>query len=158
MRYILLLLVFSTEVLADYEFEKSKYFEGITCKEMVGTWFTDVSVENQDEGAYRHITKIVRKSDGKAYLKGLSINIGTGEISPWEFPSTWSCKNYWYVEKNEWGYTAFRIKAFGATQNILVDELKNLRAESAIRVLELKSLNLEDRLYQNQRIRNYFGF
>ena len=157
MRYLLLLFLISTEVVAEYEFEKSKYVEGATCKEMVGVWFTDVTVQNQEDGLHRFITRLDRDIDGSAKLKGLSINFSTGKTNPWEFASTWSCKNDWYVEKNQWGYTAFRIKSFGASQVTLIDELRNLGGESAMAIQEVKSLNLQEKIFQNANVREFFG-
>ncbi len=149
MRLVILFLI-SCPAFAEYEFEKSKYSAGITCNGMVGTWFTDVTTLSEDEGKIRHITKLVRYEDGTAKLEGLSIYIDLNEFNPWQFASTWSCVNDWYTEKNEWGYTSFKIVSMG-TENVLKDELGNL-GPSKVKVVEKANMS-----FDNKAIEQYFG-
>lgn len=147
---LLILLLISFPAFAEYEFEKSKFHEGITCKGMNGVWYTDVTVSDKQDGTVRHITKLVRNNDGTAFLKGLSIYLDKNENSPWEFSSKWSCKDNWYVEKNEWGYTAFKILSLGS-ENLLKDQRGNL-GSGPIDIVEKNSLELKDAF-----IEKYFG-
>lgn len=135
MRLLLLLLFVSFPAFAEYEFEKSKFQKGKVCNELVGTWYTDVYASKHE----RHITRIERKNDGTALLKGLTLDYKTGESFTWDFPSDWSCSNGWYVEQNEWGFTAFEVLNTGA-ENVLKDTRMNLNSEKVIEIVEVKAL------------------
>ena len=47
---------------------------------MIGIWFTDVTVNNTNDGRKRDITRIERKADGSAYLEGISMYYSTDEV------------------------------------------------------------------------------
>ncbi|MCJ8312555.1 MAG: hypothetical protein HRU38_05420 [Saccharospirillaceae bacterium] len=149
MKFLVLLLI-SFPALAEYEFEKSKYQVNTICDAMVGTWYTDVSVLSEDNVNIRHMTKIDRNVDGSAKLKGLSFYSDTTEVTPWQFSTKWSCDGLWYTEKNEWGYTAFKIMELGQ-ENILKDELDNLSANK-IEITEKSNLD-----FINKNIERYFS-
>ena len=143
MKYILsiiLMAIVALKVYAsdDYSFEISKYKPGKTCAELSGTWFTDITVRNKESGYKRDITRIDRKLDGTAYLRGMSIYLDTGKISFWDFPSKWSCDRKWYVEKNEWGYTAFKINKITSKRIEYIDTQNNLNAKTNNVIVEIK--------------------
>ncbi len=153
----ILLAVLTSGCATQYAFEKSKYSEGSVCQEMVGTWFTDVTVQNKIDGKKRDITRLDRKADGTAYLKGISVYYKTNEVVDWEFPSKWSCDGDWYVESNEWGYTSFKIISLDESRNVLLDERNNLNGPSPINVIESTSLNSADNLIRNPAIKEFLG-
>ncbi len=147
MKYLsLFLAIILSGCAGQYAFEKGKFKQGETCPEMVGTWFTDVTVQNTHGGKKRDITRLERNSNGTAYLRGTSIYLDTNEVNNWEFPSQWSCDGEWYIESNEWGYTSFKIVKLGKDENILFDKKNNLNAPKPIKLIERKTLNGADRL------------
>jgi len=119
------------------------------CDEMVGTWYTDITVDSNEYGKQRHITKLIRHPDGTAKLKGLTIYLDLKDSSVWEFPSDWSCNKDWYTEKNEWGYTSFKILSLG-DENVLKDERSNLN-KSKVTLVERKVISFKD-----SKIKEYF--
>jgi len=147
----ILVISFAAYAEVDYSFEISKYKEGQTCTELNGTWFTDVTVENKESGKKRDITRIDRKVDGSAYLRGISIYLDTGKISFWDFPSKWSCDKEWYVEKNEWGYTAFKISKVTKNKIEYIDSQNNLNAETPNIITEIKAPHNLDQLKSNKK-------
>ena len=122
---ILLLFLISLPAYGENEFEISQFNEGQVCSEMVGTWYTDITINSNNKNITRYITKLTRNSDGSAYLKGVNLHLSENKAETWEFPSKWSCNNKWYTEKNEWGYTSFKIISLGKN-NKLKDERANL--------------------------------
>ena len=140
-----------------YAFEKGVYREGKVCSKMLGTWFTDVTVNNVNDGRKRDITRLERKADGSAYLKGVSVYYKTNEIVDWEFSSKWSCDGAWYVESNEWGYTSLKIVSLGDTKNILYDERNNLNAPVPIEIMETRTINSSDKLISNPAVSSFLG-
>ena len=137
--------------------EKSSYQEGKVCSEMIGTWFTDVTVNNITDGRKRDITRLERKADGSAYLKGISVYYKTNEVVDWEFPSKWSCDGDWYVESNEWGSTFFKIVSLGETKNTLFDQKNNLNAPAPIEIIETKTIDMNDKLIRNPAVSKFLG-
>ncbi len=147
MKYLSLFLAITLSGCAgEYAFEKRKFKQGDTCPEMVGTWFTDVTVQNAHDGKKRDITRLERNSDGTAYLRGTSIYFDTNEVNNWEFPSKWSCDKEWYIESNEWGYTSFKIVKFEKDENVLFDAKNNLSAPEPVNLIERKSLTGVEKL------------
>jgi len=127
------------------------------CPEMVGTWYTDVTVENAQDGKKRDIIQIKRESNGLAYLKGVSIYYETDEVRDWEFPSKWSCGNGTYSELNEWGDTHFKIVEFQADTTILFDENNNLNAPKPVEVVEKRMLTSHRDLAIYKQLEQFFG-
>lgn len=127
------------------------------CPEMVGTWYTDVTVENTKEGKKRDIVQINRKANGFAYLKGASIYYKTGEVREWEFPSKWSCANGTYSELNEWGDTHFKIIEFKVGSTVLFDENNNLNAPRPVQFIEKSVLNSHRDLAIHNKLEQFFG-
>ncbi len=154
---IILSITLASGCASQYAFEKSKFTEGSVCQEMIGTWFTDVTVLNQNDGKKRDITRLDRKADGTAYLKGISVYYKNQEVVDWEFPSKWSCDGEWYVESNEWGYTSFKIVSLQNEENVLFDERNNLNAPTPVNLIERKALNSSDSLVQNRAVREFLG-
>ena len=153
MKYLLLLLLTVTSTsLADYGFEKSKFKEGRICPEMVGIWFTDVTVKNTKSGLKRDVTRLERSKDGTAKLKGLTFYLDEDKVTDWEFETRWSCDGEWYVESNQWGYTAFKVVSFNSDQIVLFDKLNNLKAPKPGNITELRRLSDHDRLKENATI------
>lgn len=158
MRILLVLALFISSVAhAEYEFEKSKFKSSKICLEMVGTWFTDITVNNTNDGRKRDITRLDRKADGTAYIKGISIYYKTNEIVDWEFASKWSCDGEWYVESNQWGYTAFKIISFEDGKNNLMDERNNLSAPKPTKLVEVKKLSEYQNLKKMPKISKFLG-
>ena len=152
-----LLVGLAAPVAAEYEFEQGKFRAGEVCAEMVGTWYTDVTVQTEKDGKKRDVTKLVRKADGSAYLRGLSVFYDTQGVSYWDFPSQWSCDGDWYVEANEWGYTAFRIISLGYAENVLLDERNNLGAAQPIELIEKRTLSSASDLLQIPEVEAHFN-
>ena len=145
---VLILILLSFSAYAEYEFEIVKYSEGKVCPALVGTWYTNIIVEKPDR--VRYITKLQRKADGSAFLRGINLYPQSQEVETWEFPSKWSCDGEWYVEKNEWGYTAFKIVSLGQV-NQFKDERGNLGPSNIEyqETSEFKSLNPTIEAYLN---------
>jgi len=147
LKYLSLFLVITLSGCSGkYAFEKEKFNQGDICPEMVGIWFTDITIQNAHDGKKRDITRLERSSDGKAYLRGISIYFDTNEVNNWEFPSQWSCDGDWYVESNEWGYTSFKIVKFEKDENLLFDAKNNLSAPEPVNLIERKTLNDANKL------------
>ncbi|GAB2198958.1 hypothetical protein [Sessilibacter sp. MAH4] len=159
MRKFLLILLFSLSSLsfAEYEFEKEKFKENSICPELIGVWFTDVTVKNKFDGLKRDITRLERKANGTAYLKGISIYFQSNEVSDWEFPVKWSCHEGWYVESNEWGYTAFKLVSTGPGENVMHDDRNNLNATTPITFSERNTLDMSDKFLQKAPVKNFLG-
>jgi len=151
----LLLAITLSGCAGEYAFEKGKFKQGEICPEMVGTWFTDVTVQNLHDGKKRDITRLERNSDGTAYLRGISIYVDSNEVNNWEFPSQWSCDGGWYIESNEWGLTSFKIVKFEKDKNILFDQKNNFNAPEPIKLIERKFLNGADRLRNIPSIKSH---
>jgi hypothetical protein len=149
-------LLFTTSAYSgEYQFEKSKFSPGEVCEDMVGTWFTDVIIQEPNVGEIRHITKLERRLDGSAVLKGITFHRDGSAPGRWSFPSEWSCDREWYVEKNEWGYTAFRISDITAQEILLLDEQNNLSAGKKSFIRERPILQLSNGK-EDQIAREYF--
>jgi hypothetical protein len=127
------------------------------CPEMLGVWYTDVTVQNAQDGIKRDIVQISRKPDGSAYLKGVSIYYETGEVRDWEFPSSWSCANGTYSELNERGDTHFKIIEFQDGTTVLFDQNNNLNALEPIQVLEQRVLTSHRDLAIYKQLEKFFG-
>jgi len=132
------------------QFEKSRYQAGEVCPELVGVWYNDFTVQTKSDGPARHINQIQRAADGTGYLKGITFYDAGTDVRLWEFPMTWRCDGEWYTEKNEWGYTSFKIKSVG--KNIVyIDERYNLGTEPYI------VIDFDVYAPPNEKIREYFG-
>ena len=140
---------------SDFSAEQSKFQYGQVCQEMVGIWFTDVTVENVADEKKRDITRLHRKVDGSAYLKGVSVYYTTNEIVEWEFAIDWSCDGKWYVESREWGETSFKVISLGKTRNILSDIRNNWNASTPIKIVEKRSLNTKDDVLDSPSVRDF---
>lgn len=127
------------------------------CPEMLGTWYTDVTVENTQDGRKRDIVQISRDFNGSAYLKGVSIYYETGEVRNWEFSSHWSCSDGTYSELNEWGDTHFKILQFQSDTTVLFDENNNLNAPEPIQILEKRTLTSHRDLSIYKQLEQFFG-
>lgn len=127
------------------------------CPEMLGVWYTDVTVQNTQDGKKRDIVQISRKPDGSAYLKGISIYYETGEVRDWEFPSNWSCANGTYSELNEWGDTHFKIIEFQDGTTVLFDQNNNLNAPKPVQVVEQRVLTSHRDLAIYKQLEKFFG-
>ena len=127
------------------------------CPEMLGVWYTDVTVQNTQDGKKRDIVQISRKPDGSAYLKGVSIYYETGEVRGWEFPSNWSCDNGIYSELNEWGDTHFKIVEFQDGTTVLFDQNNNLNAPEPVQLLEQRVLTSHRDLVIYKQLEKFFG-
>ena len=124
-----------------YAFEKQHFSAGNICPELVGTWFTDVTVENRHHGAKRDITKLERRADGTVFITGVSVYFSDRKLRRWSFSSEWSCDGEWYVELNEYGYTAFKILTMGSGVNRMLDERNNMSAPKPITLIERRKLD-----------------
>lgn len=147
---VLLALLMTGCASVEYAFEKARYQEGVVCPRLVGVWYNDITVRTASDGPVRHINQIRRESDGTGYIKGITFYDAGSDVRLWEFPMTWRCDGEWYTEKNEWGYTSFRIQAIG--KNIVyTDERKNLGKEQYV------VTDSADYTPPNEKIREYFG-
>lgn len=127
------------------------------CPEMLGVWYTDVTVYNVQDGKKRDIVQINRKADGSAYLKGVSIYYKNNEVRDWEFPSKWSCDKGTYSELNEWGDTHFKIIEFQDDTTVLFDQNNNLNAPEPIKVVEQRVLTSHRDLTNYRQLEKFFG-
>ena len=155
--YILLIItlfpVFNAN--AEYEFEKSKYASGQICEELVGHWYADFTIIMQGNIKARHIVQSKRKNDGTAYLKGLTFYSDTTEVQNYEFPTNWSCAGNWYVESNEWGYTAFELNKEPSGLYGFVDSRNNLNTKIVTEFYESKEFPNDFK--NNLNIKQFFG-
>lgn len=55
----LILIFLSLPAFAEYEFEKSKFNDGVVCQAMVVEWYTDVTITSAQDGKVRHITRLI---------------------------------------------------------------------------------------------------
>lgn len=149
MRFLLLFLFLTGCASTSYEFERGKYDSGQVCPELVGVWYSDMTVRTKSDGRVRYITQVSRDADGTGYLKGIGFYQAGSEVQVWEFPMTWRCDYDWYTEKNEWGYTAFKIQSI-SDSIIYVDELKNLGVEP------YAIIEVDDYHPPNEKIREFF--
>gem|GEM_PF-1798933 len=156
-QYILLIItLFSVfNVNAEYEFEKSKYSSGQVCNDLVGDWYADFTITMQGNVQARHIVQSRRNKDGTAYLKGLTFYSDTAEVQNYEFPTKWSCAGKWYVESNEWGYTAFELNKASNGLYVFIDSRNNLNTKIVTEFTESKELPNDFK--NNLSIKQFFG-
>ena len=149
MRLLLVLLLVGCAG-GQYQFERSLFQQSGLCEELVGVWYSDYTATTNQNGLTRHISKITRYADGSGYMKGVSFLNDLADVNVFEFPIEWRCDGFWYSEKNEWGYTAFKIRAMGE-ETRFIDEREYMGPE------RIEFYEVEAYEPPNHKIRDFLG-